>query len=312
MIGRQIPTAFGGRIDILTMDIDGNLCVIELKRDKIPREVVAQVLDYASWIQSLTIEEIKDIFRQHNHDLEIEKGFFEQFNIELPEAINENHRLIVVASELDASTERILHYLNETYGVPINVVFFRYFKDGTNKFLSRTWMVDPNLIEQQSKKSKTRETWNQRDFYVSFGADLYRDWEDARKYGFVSAGHGAWYSRTLKQLFVGARVFAYIPHEGYVGVGTVVDTVKPIKDFFIDINGVKKPILECDLNTPNMRNDIDNPELSEYLVKVEWMKTIPREKAYKEPGLFANQNTVCKLRNQFTLDKLIAFFDLEE
>ncbi len=162
IVGRQVTTDFGGRIDILAMDVDGDLCVIELKREKTPREVVAQVLDYASWIQNLPVERIKDIFRQNNHDLDIEQKFSEQFDAELPEIINENQRLIIVASELDASTERILHYLNETYGVPINVVFFRYFRDGTNKFLSRTWMVDPNLIEQQSKKSKTRETWNQR------------------------------------------------------------------------------------------------------------------------------------------------------
>ncbi len=312
IIGRQVPTSFGGRIDILSIDVDGNLCVIELKRDKTPREVVAQVLDYASWIQGLAIEEIKDIFRQQNHDLEIEQKFAEQFNVELPETINENHRMIIVASELDDSTERILHYLNESYGVPINVTFFRYFKDGQNKYLSRTWLVDPEISEQQSKKSKIREAWNHQDFYVSFGVDRYRDWEDARKYGFVSAGHGEWYSRTLKQLFIGARVFAYIPHEGYVGAGRVVDTVKPVKEFNVNMNGAEKPVLECNLNTPDMRNDVDNLELSEYLVKVEWIKTVSREKAYKIAGLFANQNTVCKLRSQFTLDKLISFFDLKE
>jgi hypothetical protein len=29
-------------------------------------------------------------------------------------------------------------------------------------------------------------------------------------------------------------------------------------------------------------------------------------------GLFSNQNTVCKLRNRFTLEKLLAHFDLDE
>ncbi len=92
----------------------------------------------------------------------------------------------------------------------------------------------------------------------------------------------------------------------------MVDAVKSVKEFVVDINGVKEPILECDLNTPNMRDDTDDPELSEYLVKVEWMKTISRNEAYKEPGLFANQNTVCKLRNRFTLEKLYKFFELED
>lgn len=312
VIGRQIPTNSGGRIDILALDIEGNITIIELKRDRTPREVVAQVLDYASWVQSLTISDIKEIFRSNFQNKEIEQLFFEKLNADFPETVNENHRMIVVAAELDSSTERILNYLTENYGVPINVVFFRYFLDGGNKYLTRTWMVDPNIVEQQAKPLRTREPWNQRDFYVAYGVDDHRSWKDAVKYGFVSAGHGEWFIRTLRQLFVGARVFAYLPQEGYVGVGTVTESVKRINEFFVDIDGRKIPILDCELDAPNMGEDSENPELSEYLVRVEWIKTVPREQAYRVTGMFANQNTVCKLRNLFTLEKLYDFFQLEE
>ena len=54
LIGRQIATDYGKFIDLLAMDADGNLTVIELKRDRTPREVVAQVLDYASWLRAQT------------------------------------------------------------------------------------------------------------------------------------------------------------------------------------------------------------------------------------------------------------------
>jgi hypothetical protein len=74
--------------------------------------------------------------------------------------------------------------------------------------------------------------WNHRDFYVSFGADDRRSWTDARKYGFVSAGGGTWYSRSLQQLKPGHRVFAYIPKGngvgGYVGVAEVTGNARPI------------------------------------------------------------------------------------
>jgi len=46
----------GGIIDLLCIDESGNLIVVELKRDKTPREVTAQTLDYASWVDSLTSE----------------------------------------------------------------------------------------------------------------------------------------------------------------------------------------------------------------------------------------------------------------
>jgi RecB family endonuclease NucS len=51
VVGRQVVTAYGKKIDLLAIDQDGALYVIELKRDKTPREVVAQALDYGSWVR---------------------------------------------------------------------------------------------------------------------------------------------------------------------------------------------------------------------------------------------------------------------
>jgi hypothetical protein len=44
---------------------------------------------------------------------------------------------------------------------------------------------------------------------------------------------------------------------------------------------------------------------------VAWAKTRSRETAVWTKGMFANQNSACKLRNQFTLEHLTAAFDLE-
>ena len=45
IVGRQVVTAHGKRIDLLGLDGDGALHILELKRDKTPRDVIAQVLD---------------------------------------------------------------------------------------------------------------------------------------------------------------------------------------------------------------------------------------------------------------------------
>ncbi len=50
VIGRQVITSFGKRIDLLCIDGDGTLFVIEVKKARTPREVVAQALDYGFWI----------------------------------------------------------------------------------------------------------------------------------------------------------------------------------------------------------------------------------------------------------------------
>lgn len=62
LIGRQVSTSYGKFIDMLAMDASGDLSVIELKKNRTPREVVAQLLDYASWVQSLSYEEISAVY----------------------------------------------------------------------------------------------------------------------------------------------------------------------------------------------------------------------------------------------------------
>lgn len=48
----------------------------------------------------------------------------------------------------------------------------------------------------------------------------------------------------------------------------------------------------------------------EYVVPVEWEVTRERADAYWVKGMFANQNSACKLRNRFTLEQLYPAFGL--
>jgi hypothetical protein len=316
ILGRQVETAYGKKIDLLAIDADGVLYVIELKKDRTPREIVAQLLDYGSWVGGLTVETIASIYakRVAGNGKSFADAFRDRFSAELPETLNETHQLIIVASELDASTERIVEYLS-AYGVPINALFFRYFNDGSAEYLARSWLLDPVEAEVRRKRTGTKRTqapWNGRDFYVSFGEDEQRSWEDARRYGFISGGGGKWYSGTLSLLEPGHRVFVNIPQTGYVGVGTVTESVQPVSEFTVDVDGVRKPILEAPLQAPNMTREIGDPDRCEYLVRVDWIKTVPRDEAYWEPGFFANQNTVCRLRQPLTLEKLYERFGISD
>ena len=310
IIGRQVKTAFGKRIDLIAIDSEGHLFAIEIKRNKTPREIVAQLLDYGSWLASLSYEQIVQIYSSDSQKQAFEQAFSERFDQSPPEELNEQHQLIVVASELDNSTERIISYLSELHGVPINAVFFRYFKDGSHEYLARTWLIDPNEVEARTG-DRRKETWNGKDYYVALGEGNTRSWDDCVKYGFVSGGGGRWYSRTLNQLNPEDRIFVCIPGTGYVGVGMVKETAQRVKDFMVEFKGKSKPILQVPLKA-NLGKRANDPEKSEYVVRVQWIKTLPKEKAIWEKGMFANQNTACKLRNKFTLDTLIDRFNLAE
>lgn len=314
VIGRQVVTAYGGRVDLLAIDVDGGLYTIELKKARTPREVVAQALDYGFWVNQLDGEAIAELYVRHNDDASFAAAFERFFGQAPPAELNGSHQLIIVASELDPSTERIVSYAAQ-YDVPLNVVFFQCFRDGAAEYLTRSWLIDPAEAEERSRsrpraRTRPQEAWNGQDFYYSVGEDERRNWDDMVRYGFVSAGGGRWYSNTLKQLEPGRRVFACIPRTGYVGVGIVKETVMPVADFEVETEAGRVPILQAPLRAPKMADALNDPDRREYLVRVEWIRARTREQAFWRPGMFANQNSVARLRQRFTLEELTREFEL--
>src|SRR4051812_4516042 len=123
LIGRQEDTGFGGRIDLLAIAPDGSLVLIELKRDRTPREVVAQALDYAGWVEKLRAEDVDAIYGRFAPGRSLAQDFRQRFGTDLDEeTLNQSHQTVIVAASLDDSTERIVAYLSER-GVPINVLY---------------------------------------------------------------------------------------------------------------------------------------------------------------------------------------------
>ncbi len=107
---------------------NGDITIIELKKDKTPRDVIAQALDYASWVCNLEYKDIDEItYKFLNKDLKT--AFQEFYEEEIPENINSNHKMLIIASEFDDSTQRIMQYLTEMYHIPTlqNIYFSKYF-----------------------------------------------------------------------------------------------------------------------------------------------------------------------------------------
>lgn len=297
LIGRQEITAHGGRIDLLAIAPDGSLVLIELKRDRTPRDIVAQALDYAAWVSELTSDRIVQIFGRFSGGGDLMAAFQQRFGQALDEeTLNLNHQIIIVAAELDASTERIVNYLNGR-DIAINVVFFQVFLHGEQQLLSRAWLIDP--VETQANVVATtslqgdKEPWN-GEFYVSFGDPASRSWDDARRYGYISAGGGTWYSQTLRRLSPGDRVWVKVPHQGYVGVGKVTQGVEPVSSFKVMTDAGEQLVMDLVAQGPRLRAKANDPERAEYFVRVQWLDTVDESKAFYEVGLFGNQNTVCQ------------------
>ena len=290
LIGRQVVTEFGGQIDLLGVDIDGNLVIVELKRDRTPREIIAQVLDYASWVSALTTRQVHEVAQGFLEQL-LQVAFRERFDTALPQTLNETHRIIIIASAFDASSQRIVRYLSEVHDIAINTAFFSVFEESGQTLLATDWLLDQAEVVERSEV-RIQAPWSGL-WYVNVGDGTSRSREDTRGYDFVAAGGGERYSGPLQRLQPGDRFVAYQKQAGYVGYGKVTTPAVMARDF------VDQPLAQ-----PNLSHDRDDPKLAEYIVGVEWLTAVPILDAKRIDGMFANQNIVCKLRDAKTIDFL--------
>ena len=93
MIGRQVNTEMG-RLDLLAIDSQGSITIVELKRHKTGRDIVSQVLDYASWavkLGSSDITRIANDYHQRRSRKTFSEMFIEKFGVSPPEPLNMSH-----------------------------------------------------------------------------------------------------------------------------------------------------------------------------------------------------------------------------
>lgn len=153
IIGEQVSTR-SGTIDFLGIDKSGDLIIIELKRDKLPREVLAQAIDYASDVSSWDVEKISEICRKYTGQT-LEDYLNEKFEtVELEDLIvNKTQRILLVGFSIEESLERMIEWLSNNYGVIINAIILKYIKTKSgDELIARTV-----IISEESEKERIRK-----------------------------------------------------------------------------------------------------------------------------------------------------------
>ena len=111
----------------------------------------------------------------------------------------------------------------------------------------------------------------------------------------------------MTKLQAGDKVFAYIVGRGYVGYGTVSEAAVMARDFKT-ANGI---LLDQPLKGLKALSEFRDDEANaEYVVAVDWRKAVDRDHAQTYPGIFANQNIVCRIRDVRTIEFLAERFDV--
>ncbi len=160
VIGSQVVSPYGKKIDILAINSSGELVIIEFKGDKPNHEVIAQVLDSATWIKELCYDELTNILNTYGKSeyKYIEEFFTATFNKNAEEIeLNSDHQMILVGSEIDESIVRIINYLAKgPYYLNINAVNFNYYRDSDgHEFLAQSFVLpENNVIEGGASKRK--------------------------------------------------------------------------------------------------------------------------------------------------------------
>lgn len=103
IIGRQVPTNLNSVVDLLGIDRAGNTVVVELKRGRTPRETVAQLLEYASFVESRDYSQLNDIYQEYSgNQTSLEDCHQRYFEGDSNETVsfNKSTRLVIVAQEV--------------------------------------------------------------------------------------------------------------------------------------------------------------------------------------------------------------------
>ena len=171
-IGRQTSAADEERTifpDLFGVDSEGNLVIVELKKYQTPREVVAQLLEYAAWASELSdaqIHEIaKDYFktREEFQEKTFDDAFREAFDMpdddEIP-LLNQKLRLFIVAEEIPGQIIRVCQFLRTSYKMDIGCIAVSKFQtESGDEIVSTEIKVgDEEIVTSKKRHQRISQT----------------------------------------------------------------------------------------------------------------------------------------------------------
>lgn len=125
LIGNQIIITDNKSIDMFAITRKGQLCIIELKRDKAERGVFIQILDYARLLSGFLIGQINAMCSQQKpHATSLSDVYTRHFNAELPRKRNRNPLLVILAEEFNPSEIQMALYLNQEHDFCIRLISY--------------------------------------------------------------------------------------------------------------------------------------------------------------------------------------------
>ena len=152
IIGEQVQTK-SGPLDLLAVDKSGAVVIIELKRDLIPRQALAQAIDYASRVASWDIDELGKKCQAYIKGQSLESYINERF--ESVDSVNQTQRILLVGTFIEESLQLMIEWLSEN--ISINAVILKYIKTKSgDELVARTMIVPKEREEKVAQRQQRR------------------------------------------------------------------------------------------------------------------------------------------------------------
>lgn len=181
-IGDKWKLPSGGELDILLFDIMGNVIIVEFKRDKTPRDVIAQILDYASELHQMSLDDLEKLIKKHtNYEdyasiiTKLQEDNPEYEDIDMDDIKNQvskcligkDLQLLIVSYNVDERIRRVAEFLRDSYEMKIYCVEFDYFVNKEHEYFI------PKIIGiEEVKKIERRDLTPTKQSYKDFYAEL--------------------------------------------------------------------------------------------------------------------------------------------
>ncbi len=150
--------------DLLGVDFQGNLVIVELKKGRTPREVVAQLLDYAAWAERLSESQIREIaenyfqtrgeFEGKTFD-EVFRAVFDMSETSEFPPLNCTLRLFIVAEEIPERVTRVCRFLRTSHGIDVTCIAVSIFQTELGEIVVSTETIVGD--EQFAVPNKSRK-----------------------------------------------------------------------------------------------------------------------------------------------------------
>jgi len=218
IIGRQVTTNLNSFIDLLGIDKNGNTVIIELKRDRTPRETVAQILEYASFIENLDYSQLNDIFKNYFGD-EVDLQDYHQQFFQNNENVSFNKKLIllIVAQNITKEIKQTATFLRKN-GININCLEFKYFQTKSGeKIITLDYVIGDEEYKKQEIKSASLPKVNENEFIKSLDKNGQKVFSKLFEFAKSKKLHFIWGSKgfSLNTIFNNEKIallFGYPPN----------------------------------------------------------------------------------------------------